>query len=471
MTAAATDKTTENRRGLFDGFEGYHTLTDEDYRHVLANGFVVPDANVLLNLYRYNTQARADLFTVLHRLADHLWVPHQVLIEFWRNRESAIRDPQNIGENTVKELTTKREQSMALLRGWANRVAMPDSQLGAVQEALMAGFKTTIDAINDLVDEEAIDKTRDTNHDPILKELESVLDGRVGLPLEVDAQAAAIKEGQLRIASALPPGYKDKSKDDELAVGDYLVWEQVLCEAERRRCDVLLVTGDVKEDWWRRDRGQTRGPRLELVDEMRRRAGVRLLMTQPDRLLILAREVLDVEVQEQSLQDIERVDKLHMADETGGWSVSAVRKLLDRLAVEGPVQAAAIHLAAEKGGFVTREAVYELGEYDKSRTLRGFSRPANRIAQEFRDEGEISSSAVDVLEAVYDPTSAVVASGFRIPQILIPLILAIELKDGESGGTARRAPATQPTHNKEEQEVLETLDRLLKRIEESRGTG
>ncbi|MBK8078521.1 MAG: hypothetical protein IPK24_23980 [Kineosporiaceae bacterium] len=27
-------------------------------------------------------------------------------------------------------------------------------------------------------------------------------------------------------------------------------------EAKRRQCDVLLVTGDVKEDWWRRNAGK-----------------------------------------------------------------------------------------------------------------------------------------------------------------------------------------------------------------------
>jgi len=67
--------------------------------------------------------------------------------------------------------------------------------------------------------------------------------------------------------------------------------------------------------------------------------------------------------------------------------------------------------------------VYELGEYDETRTLRGFTRPANRLAQEFRDRGIVPDTAVDILEAVYGPSiSWVQASGFRIPQDLIPLI-------------------------------------------------
>ena len=49
-----------NGKRLFDGFEGYRTPTSDDYRHLLTEGLVVPDTNVLLNLYRYNAQARGD---------------------------------------------------------------------------------------------------------------------------------------------------------------------------------------------------------------------------------------------------------------------------------------------------------------------------------------------------------------------------------------------------------------------------
>lgn len=69
-------------RGLYDGFEGYRTPTDEDYRSLLMQGTVVLDTNVLLNLYRYNTRTRTDLVAVLERLEDRLWVPHQVMVEF-----------------------------------------------------------------------------------------------------------------------------------------------------------------------------------------------------------------------------------------------------------------------------------------------------------------------------------------------------------------------------------------------------
>jgi hypothetical protein len=67
--------------GLYDGFEAYRTAAETDYRHLLTNGIVVPDTNVLLNLYRYNEETRKDFFNVLSRLGNHLWVPHQVIAE------------------------------------------------------------------------------------------------------------------------------------------------------------------------------------------------------------------------------------------------------------------------------------------------------------------------------------------------------------------------------------------------------
>jgi hypothetical protein len=54
--------------GLYGGFEAYRTPTDSDYRALLTKGLVVPDTNVLLNLYRYNEQTRSDLFSVMRSL-------------------------------------------------------------------------------------------------------------------------------------------------------------------------------------------------------------------------------------------------------------------------------------------------------------------------------------------------------------------------------------------------------------------
>jgi hypothetical protein len=142
-------------------------------------------------------------------------------------------------------------------------------------------------------------------------------------------------------------------------------------------------------------------------------------------LLVHAASVLNVQVSKESVQDLERVDRLAASRSTAGWNQEAMNELLRRLDEEAWVQCAAIRYAAGMDGFVDRLAVYELGDYDEERTLRGFTRPVRRIVQDLRDRGSISSDAVDVLEAVYDPQiSSVQACGFRLPTGLIPLVVA-----------------------------------------------
>ncbi len=73
-------------QGLFDGFEAYRTPSDADYESVLRRGLIALDTNVLLDLYRMNARVRKDMMTVLHTLKDRIWIPQQVIVEFWRNR-------------------------------------------------------------------------------------------------------------------------------------------------------------------------------------------------------------------------------------------------------------------------------------------------------------------------------------------------------------------------------------------------
>lgn len=414
----------EVNNGLYEGFEGYRTATDADYRHLLTDGLVVPDTNVFLNLYRYNEQTRNDLFTVLSGLGDRLWVPHQVVLEFWRNRESVLRDPRDT-DKTSAELGAQREEAVGIFRAWANRVGLSSERGDQLISVLTTAFGEVIAGVGELADDDASQFTRDTSKDPVLAGLEPILRGHVGKRMDQADYETALQEAKRRGEKKQPPGYKDSGKQDPAAAaGDYLIWTQILREAKRRERDVLIVTGDVKEDWWRREHGELRGPRPELVEEMRLSSGVRLFMMRPETLLLHASQILQVEVQEGSVQDIERVAQA----ENGGWSEDALGQLLGRLSSEGwDAQEQSIRLAALRGGLVEREIVYALGGYDAERSLRGFTRPVNRITREFRARGIIPSSAIDVLEAEYDPASgnpAGWASGFRIPEVLIPLVRA-----------------------------------------------
>jgi PIN domain-containing protein len=417
------------QRSIYDGFEGYRTPTLAEYHRALEEGMVVLDANVLLNLYRYTDRARDDLLSVMSRLDERLWIPHQVLTEFWRNRDSVLRDPRET-ERIGREMSGQREKALVAFRAWANRVSLPADRATRLAEQLGEGFDAVLAEVEGFNDTSAIEAARNTENDPVLAQLESLLAGQVGEPLTDDHYQRAVEEGLRRVEERLPPGYMDKDKDDASSAGDYLVWEQILVEAEGRRCDVIFVTADVKEDWWRKEAGELRGPRLELIAELRSRANARLYMLRPTRLLELAREALEVTVQDESVQDADRVDRLLSDRETsagrGGWNLSAIESLLDQLDEEGAVQGAIIQQAALDGGFIEREKVYEIANYDPSRQLKGFTRPINRISRILREDDLIDDAAVDLLVAVYDSESEnpSEAAGFEIDSRALPIVAA-----------------------------------------------
>jgi hypothetical protein len=294
------------RSGLYGGFEGYKTATDDDYHGVMTQGLIVFDTSVLLNLYRYNRQARRDLFSVMRISGDRLFLPHQVIVEFWRNRESVLRDPLQ-GSALAKELSGYQVKSLEAIRNWANRAGFLDARTQEFSSTINAAFEEALHGLAGVVQEEGGGFSGRTNDDPVLAELEKILQGKVGAPLEPAEYEQAVATARHRVEAKIPPGYMDAAKPTEDFAGDYLIWLEVMNEAKIKKRDVLIVTGDAKEDWWRRERGAIRGPRPELVRELKEAAGVKLFMLRPDSLLMHAQRFLEVRVHDESVKDVERV--------------------------------------------------------------------------------------------------------------------------------------------------------------------
>ncbi|MHB1475214.1 MAG: hypothetical protein ACYDDU_19125 [Dermatophilaceae bacterium] len=110
--------------------------------------------------------------------------------------------------------------------------------------------------------------------------------------------------------------------------------------------------------------------------------------------------------------------------EATGWTKALVEKALELLAgSKASVQIKVVKLAIENGGAVTRDEVYELGGYSESRSLKGFTRPANRATLALRDSGDLPEDAEELLEPIYDMSvkSYQRAKGFRIPLEIVKL--------------------------------------------------
>lgn len=310
----------DEMRGIRDGFLEYSTPSDIDYREVLRNGLVVVDTNVLLNLYRYHPTTRQDLLQILDALGPRLFIPHQVACEFWKNRESTIRVSAEDTAQLKSLLSGECSQSIQSLETWANRVALPGGSLDELGRSLRIAYDELAARVDEYSQENLRLEALDTNTDPVLERLATVLGGRVGQPLSPEELDVARGEAERRIAAEEPPGFADSDKMGDARYGDYFLWKELLREATTRRSDVLLVTGDVKEDWWRREKGETRGPRLELSRELASTTGGRLFMLRPANLLARAKDALDLSINEESVRAAETLDRLAVGRERRGSS-------------------------------------------------------------------------------------------------------------------------------------------------------
>ncbi|MGW1124182.1 PIN-like domain-containing protein [Streptomyces sp. NPDC002526] len=405
---------------LNDGFEHYLSASPDDYERVFKSGMVVLDTNAILNLYRYTDEARKELFGVLRRLQDRLWIPNQVATEFWRNRESAVSDLDYFGDELISELEETRHQMERSLRTWANRVALQGGQLDDILNALDPAFKPVLEKVQEIAGGRSGGKSRSTFEDPVLLELQEVLVRKVGAAMSPSEYGDAVTEGLRRVEAKVPPGYKDKKKDDGHAAGDYLVWAQTIKEAKFRNCEVLLITGDVKEDWWRKESGEIRGPRLELAKEFYAAVGFRVYMLRPPRFLGMAREILQISVTDETIDDASRVElsshKLRERIDTAATVLASLRsELLAYVKTEArlTLNVEAMNMADSSPGLI---ALF----HDNSLVYLGSSKSAaRRLRQLHRKVSGRINIAPDEVSFVVAPLGAEQIHDRMLPQSMI----------------------------------------------------
>ena len=295
--------------GLYDGFEAYRTPADSDYSALFTTGMIVLDANVLIDLYRYHKRTRDEFLVVLGNLKERLWFPHQVMKEFWDNRDNVLRDPREV-DKTARELAKHAATADRDLRTWAKRVRLPGDRTEDLTDILSQAFEEVVTKVQEIGVDDGREFAHDTNNDPLLMALEPILSGRVGAAFDDDEQIRVVAEARRRGKERLPPGYMDAGKEGAGPIGDYVLWAQLLEESQGKHHDVLFVTSDNKEDWWRKDKdNESLGPRPELVEELKRSAGVRLFMLPPESLLDRAGDVLRLPVSEESVQDVKQISR------------------------------------------------------------------------------------------------------------------------------------------------------------------
>ncbi|MFI7671714.1 PIN-like domain-containing protein [Nocardia sp. NPDC049526] len=315
---------TESTRRFVDEFPTWSDGEKPDEARFFAEALIVVDANVLLRLYQISADTRAEILDTFEKLKDDIWIPHQVVLEFSRNRKQAVYDHRKTFANLKTALRQSEADAIACLesavtqflkfrerhsstREWDPAVLGVD--MDSIRKKLTGILEDFHIELQQLRSEIKFD-TGDLPSDFILEQLDELLTGRVGAPYSSYAMEQHVNHAiRFRFPNRIPPGYADVGdKPTELGqAGDYIVWRQLIDHmkdnVDHRGC-VVFVTEDHKYDWWELDKsGDILEPRYELVNEMRDEAGVDVLMVSLKQFLAGAKKHLQYQISDEAISE------------------------------------------------------------------------------------------------------------------------------------------------------------------------
>ncbi|MBU1621226.1 MAG: DUF4935 domain-containing protein [Gammaproteobacteria bacterium] len=285
---------------LKNTFPGFFPKSEETIKGIWEESIVVLDTNILFNLYRYSEKTRNELIEIMERFQDRLWIPYQVASEYFNGRLDRISEQINSYSSIKKELAS-------IETTFTNHRSHP-----FISENALRALKRVIERVNTELTTsmdgfESLGKT-----DEILEKINQLTDGRIGAEFSKEQYEALFREGELRYADQIPPGYKDAKKAGDKPgfsgkkskFGDLIIWKSIISEAKDKQKNVILVTDDQKEDWWLEYRGKKIGPRAELLSEFIKESGQEILIYEGSQFLHHATKFFNITISKTSLAEV-----------------------------------------------------------------------------------------------------------------------------------------------------------------------
>lgn len=314
-----------------DEFRGYYPLTETELERLWTRGAIVLDTNVLLNLYKFRVDAREGMFNVLEAVRDRLWIPHQVALEYHRNRETVIEAQLAVFEKVKGILGfsgIKTELDALQLRKFHSLISV-DDVLAAIRPAL-EGFEAKLVQLED-------EHIKPTGSDGVRDRLNQLIGLKVGKAFTDKELDAVYQEGAERYSRHVPPGYKDEKEKSQQpafvhggelyrpAFGDLILWKQVIRFAKENGVrELMLVSDDEKSDW--RQLRKYKGvkvllPRAELIDEIRRESDVDVFFIySSETFLTVARERLGIAITDAIVSQVADIKEAARSTDDPRWN-------------------------------------------------------------------------------------------------------------------------------------------------------
>ena len=224
----------------------------------LAKYAIVFDTNVFLNLYRVSPDYADFLLICLNAIKEYIAVPKTVQIEFLKHNKALYKRRQKNIEHFIEDsITLIRNQKEKIIHSCSvlkkSKFPEIDELIRNIGEQYNMVEKMMSDYFDDHNDLTVIcDTWKSDKPLDFLKQLES--NRKILSAPDYETIYSICEEGQNRYNKLIPPGYKDaKDKDGLRKFCDLIWWKEVLNYAKNYKKYIILVTDDIKEDWWTRE--------------------------------------------------------------------------------------------------------------------------------------------------------------------------------------------------------------------------
>lgn len=259
------------------------------------NGLIIFDTNVFLNLYNFSVETTKEIINQINDIKQFLWLPRQVDIEFESNKSRVINksfDKYKVIKKDVNKILDSTISSLYSTLGKCDRFKYP--QFDVIIQNAIKNIKSSAHELNKVDEEIANEKELSLQfiQNDVVEGLINYLkeSGKIGKGFNHLELINIYVEGDTRYKLGIPPGFKDTNKmipnkdlndyeNKRKAYGDLIIWKEVLNKAQETNLDILYITDDEKEDWWKidievdkrtgRDSKKLVGPHDELIKEIK----------------------------------------------------------------------------------------------------------------------------------------------------------------------------------------------------------
>lgn len=285
-------------------FSEYYKISEAELKKHWEEDIFSFDANVLLNLYRYTPKTRDAFFNLLEKIKDRIWIPYQAALEYQRNRLIVINAQKEAYKEIREVLEKKKGEIESKLNSFKKHPYLQATELKMQIESAFEAIGKDLDKL-------------ESNHpdylteDPIWERLTNLLKGKIGEDFSKEDLDKICKEGKKRYEESIPPGYMDfkskKNESEKNLYGDLLIWKQLIEKTKTLKGSIILITDDLKEDWWYKFQGKTISPRPELIKEFKDETKKRINIYQADKFLELANSTLQQKTTKEAIEEIRRI--------------------------------------------------------------------------------------------------------------------------------------------------------------------